>query len=444
MPAGRKKLMWSIFAILLIIAFVAPVLAYLIGGETPAPPADLLIVYDDKSKAAAQLLEEWITSNYKGLRVKLVPASQFKVEFRAYPTVLVMNPQAVAKTPLFQFLRVYHVGDKSVPILAYDAMLDLANILSLRSGGNATISLRYNASLYIIDGYGPGAGLQVVTAQVVPALLPLLEALFAAKLPVAFVELNYTQARKMGIPVDQLQVLPAFVVKSDYNLTDGTVFVTYLGNGYYTLAPSVMRQLDEQMVQAGFIRVYELRVTPPNTATMMLVGNASAPVKVAVYWDFLCPYSKKFEEESFPILLRYAKEGKVALYIADYLIHPEAYKLHQLAHCIYQKYGAEKLLEYIPKAFAAIDILMGKSNMTLDEYANMLAKEFNVTHCDYSLPTPMVNGAQELGVRGTPTVAVWGGRLPSNWVALIVGAQPPIVYREFIDWALGVPVITIK
>ena len=444
MAAGRKKLLWSIFAILLIVAFIAPVLAYLVGGRTPAPPADILIVYDDKSKEAAQLLEKWITSNYKGLSVELVPASKFKVEFRAYPTVLVMNPQAVAKTQLAQFLRVYHVGGRSVPILAYDAMLRLVNLLSLHSGGNATISLRYSASLYIIDGYGPGASLQVVTAQVVPALLPLLEALFAAKLPVAFVELNYTQAKKMGIPVDQLQVLPAFVVKSDYNLTDGTAFVTYLGNGYYTLVPSVMRQLDEQMMQVGFIRVYELRVTPPSTAPMMLIGNATAPVKVAVYWDFLCPYSKKFEEESLPVLLRYAKEGKIALYIADYLIHPEAYRLHQLAHCIYQKYGAEKLLEYIPKAFAAINILTGKYNMTLDEYVERLAKEFNVTHCDYTLPTPMANGAEELGVRGTPTVVVWGGRLQGNWVAVIVGAQPPIVYREFIDWALGIPVIMAK
>ncbi len=444
MAADRKKILWGMLAILLIVAFVVPVLAYLIGGRTPAPPADLIIVYDDKSKGAAQLLADWLQKTYKSLTVKLMPASQFKVEFRAYPTVLVMNPAKVAKTSLFQLVRVYQVGDKRVPILAYDAILDFAYILSMQKGGNATISLRYNASLYVIDGFGPGAGFQAVAAKVMPTLIPLLDALFAANLPVAFVELNYTQALKQGIPVDKLQVLPAFVVKSKYNLTDGTAFVTYLGNGYYTLSPGVMKQLVEQMVQAGFIRVYEIRASPPSTASMMLIGNRSAPVKVAVYWDFLCPFSKRFEEESFPVLLRYAKEGRIALYLADYLIHPEAYRLHQLAHCIYEKYGVEKLLEYIPKAFAAVNIEFGKMNMTLDEYVDKLAKEFNVTSCNYTLPTPMANGAQELGVRGTPTVAVWGGRLPRGWVALIVGAQPPIVYREFIDWALGVPVITVK
>ena len=445
MPAGKRKLAWGALAILLIVAFVAPVLSYLVGGRNPAPPADLLIVYDEKSEGAAKLLKQWLETSLKNVKVEMVPASDFKVEFRAYPTVIVMNPRAAANAGLMRLVRIYQVGDRSVPILAYDAVLNLAYMLSMQHGGNATPSYRYNASLYIIDGWGPGASLQVKAAQVIPAIIPLLEALFAAKLPTSFVELNYTQAKKIGIPVDELQVLPAFVVKSSYNLTNGMAFVESLGNGYYTLSPSVIRQLDDQMIQLGFIRAYEVRALPPDTTTMIQLGNSTAKVKVAVYWDFLCPYSRKFERESFPTLLRYAKEGLVTLYLADLLIHPDAYKLHELAHCIYEKYGEEKLLSYIPKAFAAIDVVAGKNgNMTLDQYVERLAREFNVTDCNYTLPTPMENGAEELGIRGTPTVVVWGGRLPEGWVAVIVGAQPPITYQEYIDWALGIPVVTLK
>ena len=40
-------------------------------------------------------------------------------------------------------------------------------------------------------------------------------------------------------------------------------------------------------------------------------GNASAPVKVAVYEDFMCPFCGQFEAASRPVLQKYVDQGRV-------------------------------------------------------------------------------------------------------------------------------------
>ncbi|HEX3002945.1 MAG TPA: thioredoxin domain-containing protein, partial [Angustibacter sp.] len=44
---------------------------------------------------------------------------------------------------------------------------------------------------------------------------------------------------------------------------------------------------------------------------VITVGQSSAPVEIAVYEDFQCPYCKQFEESSNDLITSYVQDGKV-------------------------------------------------------------------------------------------------------------------------------------
>ncbi len=445
MAKTRHKLLWGSVAAFLIVAFVLPVVSNLVAPRTP--PADLLVVYTSDTKRAAQVLADYLERNLT-FRVKLVPASALKVEFRAYPVVVVENPLAFRERghqQLVQLVRLVQSGEQRVPILAYDAVLGLLYTLAHRYNLTKPFSIQPSATanLYVVTGGDPATKPAATIANVLTRLLPSLESIFAAKIPIGFTVLNVSEAHAHGIPVDRLNLLPAIVVKSKANLTSGTISVVSLGNGYYTLAEPLLRQLVAYLQGSGVIKGYMVRAQPPDTNGLIRIGG-EAPVKMVVYWDFLCPFSARFANTTFPLLVRYAERGLATLYLADLLIHPEAFRLHKLAHCVYEKYGVKKLLEYIRDAFHAITVVeeaLRKNknadiNKVIEDYVKKLMEKYGISSCN---ATPVDGGAKLLGISGTPTVVMWGGRIPAGWLVVITGAQPPMVYVEELQWAAGKP-----
>ncbi len=70
-------------------------------------------------------------------------------------------------------------------------------------------------------------------------------------------------------------------------------------------------------------------------------GSADAPVKVAVFIDFLCPHCADFSENTAPQLLReFADTGKAAFYYLNFPVIDPAVRSRYLAvlgECVYQQ-----------------------------------------------------------------------------------------------------------
>lgn len=62
----------------------------------------------------------------------------------------------------------------------------------------------------------------------------------------------------------------------------------------------------------------------------LVVGKASAPTKVVVYEDFLCPYCRQFEMASRDYLHRDAKAGKVQVEYRPFHLLPDQYSTDAL------------------------------------------------------------------------------------------------------------------
>ncbi|AEM38946.1 hypothetical protein Pyrfu_1078 [Pyrolobus fumarii 1A] len=427
--AGRNKAVWWALAGFMIFIFVAPMLSWMIAGVTPrgSGGTDLYIIYDDKTLNAAEALAKFFRQY--NLTVELMPASKLNVEFRAYPVVLLAPTANTNRLQSLGILSLVVRGPEGAPMLPYDLVLQIITKLDAQGQiKGLPMHILANATIYFIEGESPAGKLnRMIFANMFTGMLPLFRALFAANISIATRILNITEAKAMGIPVENLTILPAIVAESRYNLTQGTLTVVHLSGDFYTLAPWAMRQLANILATSGVTEGVEVLETPPNTTGLITYGRPEAPVKAVVYWDFLCPFSARFANETLPSLVAAAKQGRLELFFADLIVHPNAFKLHQMGHCVYEKYGQETFVKYAREAFKAVKYA---TNATLlSSFREELAKKYNVSNCDASINP---DDAQRLGITGTPTVVLWSDGYKR--LIILVGVKPVSIYERTVNW----------
>jgi len=60
-------------------------------------------------------------------------------------------------------------------------------------------------------------------------------------------------------------------------------------------------------------------VTKINTTNEPFIGDANAPVTMALYFDYQCPFCKQFDQMALPQLMsKYVETGKVKIYFKDF------------------------------------------------------------------------------------------------------------------------------
>jgi len=152
------------------------------------------------------------------------------------------------------------------------------------------------------------------------------------------------------------------------------------------------------------------------------IGSEDAPVKMMVFFDFLCPHCASFAENVTSVLRReYVADGRLAIYFANFpVIAPQGMSrtLAMVGECV-NRQGRD--------AFGQLEPVLLRAQNTLTSAARAidLAAEY-VVGLDRGLLESCVQGAetaslvdadvrmaQRLGVRGTPTVFV-DGQLVSN------------------------------
>lgn len=176
-----------------------------------------------------------------------------------------------------------------------------------------------------------------------------------------------------------------------------------------------------------------------NSADYMAIGKKSAPVVLAEFLDFRCPYCGVFARETFPTLVsEYVKTGKVRIEVHDVsMIDGEHSTRAAVAARAAGKQG--KYFEYAHAVYAAME--HGRPELT-DDVLVQYAKEAGVKNieqfkkdlADSRLATAVQESttkASGFGVQSVPTFVN-----TANCQAL-QGAQPLEQFKQFLDSAVA-------
>lgn len=89
----------------------------------------------------------------------------------------------------------------------------------------------------------------------------------------------------------------------------------YLG----TSKEAVTAGVNSQPQQAAQQQAGQADITKVKTAGNAFIGNPNAPVTIAYWYDYQCPFCKRFEEDSMAqIVTDYVKTGKVKVVFKDF------------------------------------------------------------------------------------------------------------------------------
>ncbi|MFA6088319.1 MAG: thioredoxin domain-containing protein [Candidatus Woesearchaeota archaeon] len=161
----------------------------------------------------------------------------------------------------------------------------------------------------------------------------------------------------------------------------------------------------------------------------VIVGAKDAPITVYVYSEYLCPYCKKFHDETLgQIIEKYVKTGYVKVVPKEFVVHGEPAKILSVAALCANEQG--KYAEMDKQLFS--DQYFPLNDKTkLTEIATAISLDVvKFDECvasgkfDEVIAQDMTDG-QALGVSGTPAISVNG--------YLIVGAQPFSVFDQAIQ-----------
>lgn len=183
--------------------------------------------------------------------------------------------------------------------------------------------------------------------------------------------------------------------------------------------------------QAPDLSQFELR-SPDD---LLAAGPVDAPVGVVVFSDYQCKFCAKWSSETLPLILDYAKEGKVRVEWRDVNIFGDDSERAALASYAAAKQG--KFWEYHDELFADGKSRKGsglseKSLAKLAADLGLDTKQFTTDVKSEEAAKMIDSNAQlglQLGVYSTPAFLVDGEP--------VMGAQPKSVFIDKIEAALA-------
>ena len=174
-----------------------------------------------------------------------------------------------------------------------------------------------------------------------------------------------------------------------------------------------------------------------------MLGNKDAPITIAEFSDYQCPYCASFFSNTFSQLkTEYIDTGKVRYVFRDFpleQIHHEARKAHEAAHCAGEQ----------GKYWEMHDMLFRNQKVLKPDVLTELAEQVQLAPSDFSkcMSTDTYAGevdrnlreGKALNVAGTPTFFI--GKTTSDDTfdgASVVGSQPIEAFRAAINDVLPV------
>ncbi len=144
------------------------------------------------------------------------------------------------------------------------------------------------------------------------------------------------------------------------------------------------------------------------------LGKADAPITIAVFDDFECPYCAKAVPLFKQVMQQYS--GKVKMVFKNFPLsfHKNA---RPAAIAALAADRQDKFWQFHDLLFANHSQLTAAKIQQLAEQAGLNMEQFNRDRADQELQRMINNDLQEgkkVGVRGTPTVFINGRRLPQR------------------------------
>ncbi|MCX8166680.1 MAG: DsbA family protein [Candidatus Micrarchaeota archaeon] len=145
----------------------------------------------------------------------------------------------------------------------------------------------------------------------------------------------------------------------------------------------------------------------------LLEGNKDAKVRIYVFSDYLCPYCAKFANETKDLFEEYTKEGKIAVYYVDFIIHKDSIPFALAARCSVEQ---NKQKEFHYEMFKQIENRMNNNQAISQSLIVDVAQKLGM---DSKKLTDCVNSkkyldslynstimSKNLGLLGTPSLAI--------------------------------------
>jgi protein-disulfide isomerase len=91
-----------------------------------------------------------------------------------------------------------------------------------------------------------------------------------------------------------------------------------------------------------------------------ILGNPDAPIVFIVYFDFACPFCKKYHKTLNLLMDTYGKDGSVAIILRQMpfvQLHPEAPMYAQASECVAKISGNAAFWKFADKLFEEVDTL---------------------------------------------------------------------------------------
>lgn len=169
------------------------------------------------------------------------------------------------------------------------------------------------------------------------------------------------------------------------------------------------------------------------------IGNPNAQVTIAEWFDYQCPFCRKFEQESMPQLVNdYVKTGKVKIVFKDFQFLGEDSQTAGLIARAVWEVAPDKFYEWYKAMYdkqddensgwgTKADILALTRSLGIDTAKVEQLMTSKATEYQKAMDADKAEGGV-FGVNGTPSMII--GK------QLLVGAEPYSAVKQLIDLAL--------
>ncbi|MDP3882925.1 MAG: thioredoxin domain-containing protein [Candidatus Staskawiczbacteria bacterium] len=184
------------------------------------------------------------------------------------------------------------------------------------------------------------------------------------------------------------------------------------------------------------------KISNVNTAGNPFIGDENAPVTIAVWLDYQCPFCQKFEKEAMPQMISdYVNTGKLKIVFKDFqFLGQDSQTIGQFARAVWEavpdKYGVWHKAMFDNQGaensgWATNDKIMSITSDAIgSEDANKVDQLVKLKSAEYQkLMDDDKKEAGTFGINGTP------GTIIGNQV--ISGAQPYSVFKSALDQLLN-------
>ena len=355
--------------------------------------------------------------NLSSVETCVIDANSLSRKLRMYPALMYRGKVSGLEQITVGEIDGYHIVD-------YMASLNVARYAGIEP------TFTYEAKAFIVSGSSPWSRPSVDVSKMKSEL----ERLALAKI---------TDVVEVGVedsPVE-VDVAPALIFESTYNLSEGVQYLEKTGNNYYMLLKAYNVRLAQDYLGA---EAAELRKLPAVLSKdLPSLGSQDAPVRLYIFEDYLCPYCAKFYKDCYDHLVEKAKAGLLQVVAVDFIVHREVLDAHALTRCLYAEtsngslyfqISDELYLKYYEGVSPTLQeaVTIAAEYVSNDTLARAKACMLSEREVIYNLT---LSAYYKIGIGGTPTLLFW--ERDKKVGLLFTGYIPWSQVEEVVDWLSG-------